>query len=98
MPYVLVSLKHTKKEDLFITLWGNNNCGYYFSSDQAGVYKDLEEGYHDSESTLPVEVGQISKLFIEAHWDGKPKKMIPNCPAIWKELGLVMKKTGLQRV
>lgn len=98
MPYVLVSLKHTKEHDLFVTLWGQNECGYVFSSEKAGVYKEIKDGHHDYEHTMPVEVGKVSKLFIEALWDGHPKKMIPNCKAVWNELGVKMTKNGLERI
>jgi len=98
MPYVLVSLKHTSKTDLFVTLWRKDNSGYQLSSEKAGVYKEIEEGYHNSESTLPVTVDAISKLFIDVNYDNRRQKMIPNCEAVWRELGLKMTKKGLQRV
>lgn len=98
MPYVLVSLKHTQKKNLFITLWGRNNSGYCYSSENCGIYKELQEDYHDTEHTLPVEIAKISKLFIEAHWDKVPQKMIPNCQAVWNELGLKMTNNGLVRM
>ena len=43
--YYIISLKHTHKEDKYITLWRPNNSGYCYSQDQAGRYSEIKEGY-----------------------------------------------------
>lgn len=57
MKKILVSLKHTKPTDEFLTLWRPNDAGYTFSLTAAGKYEiiDLQPGYHDSENTYPID-------------------------------------------
>lgn len=54
MKKVIVSLKHTKARDEYLTLWRGNNSGYTIYLPAAGKYESIEPGYHDSESSLPV--------------------------------------------
>jgi hypothetical protein len=98
MQYLLVSMKHTGKKDLFVTFWAKNNSGYSLSLDNCGVYEELEEGYHNSEHTLPIEKDKAEKLFALYHYGYEQKMMVPNCQAVWNELGLKQTKEGLRRI
>lgn len=96
--YYIISLKHTHKTDKFITLWGPDNKGYCCSLDNAGVYSEIKEGYHNSEGdSIPFPVGHLDGLFIDSKVDsqGTIKKCIPNCKQVWDFLNLKMTKRGL---
>lgn len=95
--YRIVCMKHTGKKDSFITLWGPNDAGYHFSQEMSGVYDGYVPGYHDSDYNMPVSEDRLKKLFIDVVYEGKPKRMIPNCKAVWDELGLKWTAKGLRR-
>jgi hypothetical protein len=99
MSYYIISLKHSKPKDLYLTLWRPDNAGYCYSKQMAGCYETPEEGYHNSESSMPITVEQAEKLFIKADWDGEERDMIPNSPAIWAILGVKIDRRmyGLKR-
>lgn len=42
--------------------WMPNNCGYSSDLEQAGIYKQIDAGYHDNEYTVPVPVSMIRNL------------------------------------
>lgn len=61
--YIIVSAKHTKNGDRFVTLWGADNRGYTYSFTQCGRYssEDVEghSGYYDngvSAFAVPAEI------------------------------------------
>lgn len=83
--YYIVSLKHTGKNDEFLTLWRPDNAGYTQHKETAGVYENPEKGYHDSESNVPVHVDKADKYFIE-DTDHPGTYSIPNTLAIYKAL------------
>lgn len=62
-PYYIVSLKHTGKKDNYMTLWRPNNAGYCYAKDMAGLYHELQEGYHNSEHSLPIDLETAEKVF-----------------------------------
>lgn len=95
--YRIVSMKHTDKKDSFITLWGPNDAGYHFSEEMSGLYNGYVPGYHDSDDNMAVLNDRIKTLFIDVTYEGKPKRMIPNCKAVWDELGLKWSAKGLRR-
>jgi len=92
--YYIISLKHTEKRDEYITLWRPNNAGYCYSKESAGTYEIPEKGYHDSDDNMPLSEEKADKLFIIANYDGTEKHMIPNCSAVWKQLGIKITKKG----
>lgn len=98
MAYLILSLKHTRKGDEFITLWRPNNAGYCFSKQSAGIYFDYERGYHDSEGNLPLEEDKADNLFISALYDNKRLLMLPNIPTVHRELGLKWTKGTLTKL
>lgn len=54
---VIVSLKNTRYNDEYLTLWRPNNAGYTNSLSSAGKYEEseLENGYHSNVNTMPVD-------------------------------------------
>lgn len=97
MSYI-ISLTHTNKRDKYITLWRPNNAGYCFSKEMAGIYPEPEKGYHDSADNMPIEESMADALFLWLPYDGVPKQMIPNAPAIWDVLKVKMTPDGLKRL
>ena len=98
MSYYIISLKHTFKEDKYITLWRPNNAGYCYAKDQAGMYDEIIEGYHNMKcDSMPVKCEELSGLFINSEISSKNqvKKCIPNCEAVWDYLKVKMTKNGL---
>ncbi|GAL83449.1 hypothetical protein MYP_676 [Sporocytophaga myxococcoides] len=95
--YYIISLKHTRKTDEFITLWGRDNKGYFWVKSEAGIYEVPEEGYHNTESSFPVKKEEADKLFIEVPYCGKNILAIPNNNESVKKLGLKWKRGQLER-
>ena len=97
--YYIISLKHTHKEDKYITLWRPNNSGYCYAKDQAGQYSEIKEGYHNGEGdSMAIEVSKLDGFFINSDIDsykGESKKCIPNCKAVWDSFNLKATKRGL---
>lgn len=94
MKKILVSLKHTKAVDEFITLWRANNSGYTLSLSAAGRYEDIEPGYHDSENTLPVDLVKAIDCGIN---HSEYITVIPNDNYTREALGLKIEKNKLVR-
>lgn len=67
--YYLVSVKHTRDEDPYITFWRPANQGYCWSLGEAGKYdyetiiKDLD--YYCSDNTFPVPCSRADDLGIK---------------------------------
>jgi len=40
--YFIISVKHTRKEEKFITLWRAESCGYTLDVNQAGLYSEQQ--------------------------------------------------------
>lgn len=94
----LVSLKHTRKNDPFITLWGPNSAGYVWSTKRAGQYDELKKGYHDSDDTLPIDTEIIDRMASMVTYEGELKSMVPQNRYTLKELGLKRTTKGLVKV
>lgn len=97
--YYIISLKHTHKENIWITLWRPNNAGYCYSKQDAGVYQEIEDGYHNGEGdSLPVDKAILDEFFIPVDVIGNScsfGRCIPNCKPVWEAFNLKMTKTGL---
>ncbi len=59
---LLLSLKHSRKEDDTFLFWRPNNAGYCYGLESAGQYNVIEPDYHDSENTLPIDQKTMDKL------------------------------------
>ena len=98
MTYYIISLKHTRRSDKYITLWRPLNCGYCYAKENAGKYNEIIDGYHNGDGdSLPIEVEKLDELFLNSDIisKNKIKKCIPNCKQVWDLLGLKMTKVGL---
>lgn len=96
--YYIISLKHTHKEDKYITLWRPDNSGYCYAQDQSGKYEEIIDGYHNGEGdSLPIEVEKLDGFFINSDIVSKNqvKRCIPNCKQVWDVFNLKMTKQGL---
>ena len=65
MKYVLFSFKHTRKNDEYLCFWRANNAGYTECFDFVGIYEVIEDGYHNSETTKPIEMSVFQSLQTE---------------------------------
>lgn len=63
--YVLVSIIRTKDYDRYICFWRANNAGYTECFDVVGIYEVIEDGYHNSETTKPIEMSVFQSLQTE---------------------------------
>lgn len=95
MPYYVISLAHTLKTDSFLTLWRPNNAGYCWSKENAGVYEEIEKGYHDGDGNLPVERVKAESMMIR---NEEGKHCIPNTKAVWKMLSIKFSKGDLVKI
>lgn len=97
--YYIISLKHTRLEDGYITLWRPDNRGYCYAKEDAGVYMEIKEGYHNCDGdSLPIEVEKLEGFFINSDIvsHNQVKRCIPNYKQVWDALGLKMTKQGLR--
>ena len=67
MEYIIASVKHTRREHKYITLWDFNCSGYVLSVDAAGSYSHREvrarpEYFFNRTSTYPVSVDLANKI------------------------------------
>ena len=97
--YYVISLKHTKPGDRFITLWGPNDTGYFYNRHQAGIYEGYDTGYHDSGS-MPVEVSDLESLFVyspagQGHESGFK---LPNRNSTWNKIGHLLVRGKLVKI
>lgn len=96
--YYVISLKHTHRHDKYITLWRPDNRGYCYAKEDAGIYQEIKDGYHNLEGdSLPFESKLLDGLFINSDIHSKMiiKHCIPNTKIVWEMLGLKMTKRGL---
>ena len=96
--YYLLSLKHTMPREKYLTFWGPNNAGYCYSKNRIGSYPELEEGYHNSESTMPIECSKVNELFKPFQFDGRELMMIKNSEINRGLLGVKFSKGKLVRL
>ncbi len=78
MNYYIVSIKNTRKSEPYITLWRPNNAGYYWFKDMAGAYSEVEDGYHNSDDSVPITTEIAEQLFTEVTYEGKKQLAILN--------------------
>jgi hypothetical protein len=91
MPYLIASIKHTRKKDKLITFWQSNSAGYCFTYEQAGKYSGIEvydklHYFSNHVATVAILLDEIEGLFIdlpEGHLEGSGKIM-ENTKANWK--------------
>lgn len=74
----IVSIKHTKKSEPYITLWRPNNAGYCWFKGMAGTYDEIEDGYHRSDDSILISDTLADELFTEVVYEGKKHSAILN--------------------
>lgn len=97
--YIILSLKHTRKDESQITLWRANNQGYTTCLEYAGKYQKYEDGYHNSENNLPISNDLLKKLDIGKRADeyGDEVTVILNTKHNHNVLGIQYKNETLLR-
>ena len=60
--YNIVSIKHTKKSEKYITFWRPNNKGYTQIINECGFYAGYQDGYHNTEDAIPIEATTVDKI------------------------------------
>lgn len=88
--FYYISYKWTHPEDAFITFWRENNCGYCWYKDWAGVYERICYG-DEYGSSITVFKSEVDKLWMDVDFDGAPRKILPNTKEVRKILGLKKK-------
>lgn len=102
MSYYILSLGHTYRNDPYMTLWRPDNAGYCYAKENAGIYEEPEKGYHDSADNMPISTD--INFFIPVNHikycgpNGVTRHMIPNCQAVWDEIGIKLTKKGFVRL
>lgn len=86
MSNYIISTKHTRLNDRFITFWRPNNSGYTMAVPSAGEYPNPENGYHISDDAFPVSIRSINSLTIIGDFDGSKCRVLPNTKEVWLAL------------
>lgn len=98
MAKYILSMKHTKKSDCFLTFWKPDSKGYCFSLNWAGLYENPKPGYHDYEDNMPVDSEIIERMGSTVMYEGQLKTMVPQNRYVLAELGLRRTSAGLRRI
>jgi hypothetical protein len=85
-----------------MVLWKKNSNGYCIVRENAGIYleRDLRDGYHGTETNLPVLESVIDPFFKELYYHedaGGEVQLLPNTVELHDALGLEMTSRGLKR-
>lgn len=80
--FYIISVKHTRREDRHITLWGPDDCGYRQRLNTAGRYpvgnvRAHLAYYNSGKSTIAVPADVVERLAI----DGDPRDFVGADPA-----------------
>lgn len=94
----LVSLKHTNIKDEKFTLWRPNNRGYCWYKEWAGVYKNIENGYHDNDHTIPIDADSPCFNCMERGENGEWLTYIQNNATNMALLGIKKTRKGFVRL
>lgn len=91
----IVSLKHTKADDLYVSLWRPKNCGYCYPLPWAGRYPTelvlaKLNYYNDGINTVAVPCEVVEGLTIAkpepGYVDGDTGPVVPNCEHSWEAI------------
>ncbi len=63
----------------------------------AGLYDEVKEGYHNSHDNVSIPEITANGLFISICIEGQDVQRIPNCKAVWDQLGFRKGKHNLER-
>jgi hypothetical protein len=88
--YLIISVKHTKKDDPYILLWNPENKGYCYRQKVAGRYSEAELNehpnyYNNGHSTLAVDETVLSELWEQSElgWLDSDGLVLKNIPENW---------------
>lgn len=96
--HIIISLKHTKKTDEYMTLWRPDNKGYCYALENAGLYEKLLKDYHDTENDMPITEDRAVRMSAQVSYEsGELVRVIYNTPSTHRMLGLKWKKGNLVR-
>lgn len=63
--YNIISLKHTNKNDKYITLWRSNKSGYCYSKEMSGLYDiDIDMTHFQTDNML-IQDFELDNIFIK---------------------------------
>ncbi len=90
--YYIVSLKHTRREDRYISFWRDRDAGYAYPLSWAGQYDaervlERPQYYHNQDTTIAVRCELVDALGvapIPGLIDGDAGPVVPNTPESWK--------------
>lgn len=102
MSFFIISLRHTHRSDPYMTLWRPNDAGYCYAKENAGTYDEPKKGYHDNEDNMPISADFDYFMTVKnpkyCGTEGGTRLMIPNCQAVWDEIGIKLTKKGFVRL
>lgn len=93
--YIIVSLKHTRQEDPYITLWNPENRGYCYRLNIAGRYTEQDlrswpKYYNGGENTIAVNTLRLDETMLVMCKDNGyldiPGYVFPNTEEVWTML------------
>lgn len=92
--YYVVSVKHTKRCDLYVTVWRPNDCGYAYPLSWAGKYEEdlvlAKLGYYNSGcSAVAVPCEVLDRLGVSPSpgmVDGNVGPVVLNNAATWRAI------------
>lgn len=95
--YYILSLKWTRPNEAAFVFWRENNNGYCWYREWAGLYseetvKSHLDYYDDHESDIAIEASIIDPLWKRCRYDGKEVHLLLNTPEIREKLGIGKKK------
>lgn len=92
--FYIVSLKHTRRKDRYVTLWKPDDRGYCFRTSNAGRYAEgnvrAHLGYYNSGTSIAVPCDVIDRCTVMTtprdQFDGPDGPAFLNTAANWKLL------------
>jgi hypothetical protein len=89
--YMIMSVKHTRKGDCWITFWRPGSAGYAYRMDWCGIYPEsailADPYYYDSRhGTYAVPAEYVKARAIEARDESGPALRVPHTPRMWRKL------------
>ena len=89
--YLIASIKHTRKDDKFITFWQKNSSGYCYDLELAGTYSKEEvfdklHYFSNHVSTIAIHIDKIIERFVKSdHYSlNHPGLVVSNNKSNWK--------------
>ena len=89
--YLIMSAKHTRKSDRWITFWRPNNAGYAWRTDWMGLYEEsaivAHPGYYDNRSdTFAVPAAFVLARAVTSSDESGEALRVPNNRRMWEKM------------